>query len=977
MRSLKIALLLLVVLYAQAASAQDTNHEWQEKKSGGYTYRYVSNDPMKTRFYTLGNGMTVILSPIHKEPRMHFFIATKAGSKTDPADHTGLAHYLEHMMFKGTENYGSMDWSKESPYLTRINYLYEEYNHTTDEDKRKAIYKRIDSVSGAAAKFAIANEYDKMMSSMGATGTNAFTSFEQTVYTEDIPANAVDKFLKVQAERFRDPVFRIFHTELEAVYEEKNRGLDNDNRKVQELMLANLFLNHNYGKQTTIGTIEHLKNPSLLEIRKYYNTYYVPNNMGIIVSGDFNPDEMITKIDENFGKMESKPVPKYTFKPEVPITTPITKEVLGPDAEFVAIGYRLPGIHSKDALLADLVSQTLTNGRAGLIDLNLVKKQKLLRASANADILVDHGYMYLQGSPTTGQSLEEVKTLMLGEIDNLKKGNFDDDLLVSIVNNAKKAMMQQTEKYNSRAYMMMSAFTGEEDWLNDVAYTDQLSKLTKQDIMDFANKYFADNYVVVYKRKGEDKSVVKVEKPPITPVETNRDSQSPFVKTVNSMPTEPLHPVWLDYDKDFTRSTFGPFEVFYVHNDANGLFRMSYRYKIGTWTDRRLTIAAQYLQFLGTDKKTAEQFSKEFYKLACSFSMKADNEYTTISLEGLQENFDAAVALLENLMANCQPDEDALTALKGRITKSRADAKNNKGAIMNGLVNYARFGPTNPFNNVLTNDELKALTATELTAILQNMYLFSHRIIYYGPSSLTALTSSLKSVHKTPGMVKPTPPGKIFTFTTQSQNQVLFADYDMVQSEIRWVRNIPGYDPAKQPSIDMFNDYFGGGMGSLVFQTIRESKALAYSTYSYVGTPEKKEDPYLISAYIGCQADKFNESITAMNELLNDLPSVENNMLAARSEMKKNIETERITEDDIIYNYLAAERRGLNEDIRKRIYENADKLSYADLHKFHTDNMAAKPYTYCIVASEKKLKADDVQKIGPVKKLSLDEIFGY
>ncbi len=976
MKSLKIALFLLWGLSSGAAYAQ-SGYEWKEAKEGGYSYKYVANDPMKARFYTLSNGLTVILSPTHKEPRMHFYIATKAGSKTDPADHTGLAHYLEHMMFKGTENYGSLNWSKEKPMLARIDGLYEEYNHTTDETKRKAIYKRIDSMSGEAAKFAIANEYDKMMSSMGAQGTNAFTSFEQTVYTEDIPANAVDKFLKVQADRFNDPVFRIFHTELEAVYEEKNRTLDNDPRKVSELMLANLFKNHNYGKQTTIGTVEHLKNPSLMEIRKYFNTYYVPNNMGVIVSGDFNPDEMIKKIDKNFSSMKSKPIPKYTFTPEETVTSPVVKEVFGPDAEFVAIGYRMPGVHSKDALLADLVGQILTNGRAGLIDLNLVKKQKLLRASAGVNTLIDYGYMQLQGTPTMGQSLEDVKSLMLGEIENLKKGNFDNDLLVSIVNNQKKAMMQATEKYSSRASMLMSAFTGEEDWLNDVAYTDQLSKLTRQDIIAFANKYFRDNYVVVYKRKGEDKSIVKVEKPPITPVETNPNAQSSFVKTVINMPAEPIKPVWVDYDKDLRKGALGPAEILYVHNDVNGLFRMSYRYKLGTWSDKKLAIAAQYLQFLGTDKMSSENFSKEFYKLACNFNMRADNEYTTVTLEGLQENFDKALALLEDLMTNCKPDEEALTSLKARINKSRADAKNNKGAIMNGIVNYARYGADNPFNNVLSNDELKNLTSGELTALLHNLSNYSHRITYFGPANMTGLITSVKAVHRMPDMFKAAPPAKVYTYTTQSKNEVLFADYDMVQSEIRWVRNIPGYDPAKQPSIDMFNNYFGGGMGSLVFQTIRESKALAYSTYSFIGTPEKKEDPYFVSAYIGCQADKFNESISAMNELLNDLPSVENNLLAARSEMKKGIETERITEDDIIFDYLAAERRGLKTDIRKSIYENADKLGYADLKKFHDDCMSNKPYTYCIVASEKKLKADDVQKIGTVKKLSMNEIFGY
>jgi predicted Zn-dependent peptidase len=271
MRFSKQLLLVMLLATSVAAFAQTGKYEWKEATSGGYTYQYVTNDPAKARFYVLKNGLTVILSPTNKDPRIQCFIATKAGSKTDPATNTGLAHYLEHMLFKGTDKYGSLDWSKEKPELDKIDALYEEYNKTTDPEKRKAIYHRIDSVSGVASRYAIANEYDKMMSSMGAQGTNAFTSFEQTVYTDDVPANAIDKYLAVQGERFRNPVLRIFHTELEAVYEEKNRTLDNDGRRVQERVFTELFKKHNYGLQTTIGTIEQLKNPSLIEIRNYYN----------------------------------------------------------------------------------------------------------------------------------------------------------------------------------------------------------------------------------------------------------------------------------------------------------------------------------------------------------------------------------------------------------------------------------------------------------------------------------------------------------------------------------------------------------------------------------------------------------------------------------------------------------------------------------------------------------------------------------
>ncbi len=978
---LLLALVLQLAVWAQPArpkaAAPGGKYQWQTATSGGYTYKFVTGDPIKARFYTLQNGLTVILSPTKKDPRIQCYVATKAGSKTDPANHTGLAHYLEHMLFKGTDQYGSLDWAREKPELEKIDALYEQYNSTKDEELRKAIYKQIDSVSGVAAKYAIANEYDKMMSSMGAQGTNAFTSFEQTVYTDDVPANAIDKYLTVQAERFRNPVFRIFHTELEAVYEEKNRTLDNDGRKVFETLFRELFQNNNYGRQTTIGTIEHLKNPSLKAIRNYYNTYYVPNNMGVILSGDFDPDQMIRKIDQAFSYMKAKPVPPYKFDPEQPIASPILREVVGPDAEAVTLGFRLPGNKSQDILLAELVGQILTNGKAGLLDLNLVKKQKLLRASAFTYTLIDYGILYMQGAPTQGQTLEEVKDLMLGEIDKLKKGEFDDDLITSIINNLKKSKIQATESYGSRASDLMDAFTSELDWKEQVAYTDLLGRITKKDIMAFANKYFGDNYVAVLKRKGEDKNVLKVDKPPITPVETNRDSQSDFVKKVNNMPATPVQPVFLDYNKDIQKGKLGPAEILYVPNKDNSIFRLRYRYAMGTWNDKKLGVAAQYLQFLGTGKQSAEDITKAFYKIACSFNISAGNEFTTVTIEGLQENFGKAVALFEDLLNNCQPDEEALKSLKARLKKARSDAKLNKGAIMNGLVNYARYGASNPFNHVLSNEELESLNAEELTRMLHLLNQYPHQVLYYGPQPLPALTAALKTAHVVPASFRN--PGKqaSFSFAQNSNSQVLFADYNMVQSEIRWVRNTVPYSADAETLVDVFNNYFGGGMGALVFQTIRESKALAYSTFAFYAKPEKKEDPFYTVAYVGCQADKFNEAVGAMNELLNDLPNVAENIRTAKNGIRKDIETERITQDGIILNYLAAQRKGLNDDIRRKMYSELDKIGYDELKAFHAQQIADKPYTYCVVASEKKLSEETLRKYGELKKLSLTEIFGY
>ncbi|PWN71183.1 peptidase M16 [Chryseobacterium phosphatilyticum] len=976
LKKLTIATSIAAASFAGYAYGQD--FQWKEATSNGYKYKYVTSDPTSARYYTLKNGLTVILSPTNKDPRIQTYIATKAGSKTDPADHTGLAHYLEHMLFKGTNQFGSKDWAKEKPLLDQIDALYEKYNQTRDEAKRKEIYKEIDRVSGEAAKYAIANEYDKMMAGMGADGTNAFTSFEQTVYTEDVPANVIDKFLAVQAERFREPVLRLFHTELEAVYEEKNRSLDDDGDKVFDTMFANLFPNNNYGKQTTIGTIEHLKNPSLHAIREYYNNYYVPNNMGIIMSGDFNPDEVIAKIDKAFSYMKPKAIPEYKVGQEKPITTPVIKEVVGPNPENVMLGFRFPGASTKDARLLNLVGNMLTNGQAGLIDLDLVKKQKLLGAYAGSYALKDYSVLLLQGKPTEGQSLDEVKSLLLQEIDKLRKGEFSDDLIQSIVNNEKKSIIQKDEKYSSRASILMDEFTSDIDHKVTLEYVDEISKLTKKDIMDFATKYLQNNnYVAVYKKKGEDKSIVKVDKPTITPVSVNREDQSPFLKKIDEMPENAISPVWLNYNKDIAKNKLGEVEVLSVKNTDNALFRMYYHFDSGKWNNKILPLAAEYLQYLGTKSKSSEAISKEFYKLASSFNVSAGNEETYVTLEGLNENFDKTISLFEDLIKNCQADQTALDAYKVRLKKARANAKQNKGTIMAGLRSYAQYGAQNPFNNVLSDAELDALKAEDLVNVLHDLFNFKHKVLYYGPKSGGETVASLKPVHTLPASLKDLPKTKTFTQIPTDKNKVLFAHYDMVQAEVFWVRNSDQYNASTTPTVSLFNNYFGGGMGSIVFQTIRESKALAYSTYSYFALPNKKADKDMVMAYVGTQADKFNESTTAMNELLTTLPKSEQLFETAKSGLKKSIASERITQDGIIFSYLKSQRLGNDFDMRKNVYEQAPKLSFTDINAFHDKEMKNKNYTYCLVASQDKVNEADMQKLGELKKLNLTEVFGY
>ncbi|MEE1945315.1 insulinase family protein [Pedobacter sp. KR3-3] len=974
----KLLLFVCLLLAGNQLLAQST-YQWKTATSGGYTYKYVTNDPSKTRFYTLKNGLTAILSPNNKEPNIQWRMSVRAGSNTDPKTNTGLAHYLEHLLFKGTDKFGTNNWTKEKPLLDKIDALYEKYNKTTDPAQRKEIYKEIDKTSGEASNFSIANEYDKMIAGIGGNSSNAHTWYEETVYNEDFPSNAIDKFLAIQSERFRKPIFRIFHTELEAVYEEKNRGLDDDGNKLDEAMMDKLFPTHNYGQQTTIGTIEHLKNPSLVEIKKYYDKYYVPNNMAIIFAGDFNPDEMIKKIDKSFSYMVAKPVVLYNPVPEKPLTSIQKVDVYGPSAEAVEIYYRGYPENSQQSLLLELIRSILTNGKAGLIDINLNKQQKVLRASASYQQMKDYGVFNLSAQPKQGQTLEQAAKLLLEQIDLLKQGNFDDELLKAIVANRKLSFLQAFDSNNNRAENLSTEFILNRGtkWDKGLGEIEATAKITKAQVIAFAKEFFKDNYVIGYKHKGEDKNVIKVEKPAITPINANANLTSPFVKSILEAPVKPIAPKFLDYQKDIAYGKVGVADLMATKNNDNSIFRMTYRLNIGSNNYKLLQYASSYLPYLSTDKYSAEDLSKQFYNIACSYNLSVGAENTTISISGLQENFDKAVSLVEHILANVKVNEKALEELKSSILKGRENAKLNKGQIMNALTSYAQYGSLNPFNNVLTNEEVKNIKASDLVDLLHNLTNYEHVITYYGPKDLASITPEIKKQHLLPKEFTPAAPAKVYTYTTQDANKVYFANYDMVQSEIRWLRNTGVYNKNDAANIQVFNSYFGGGMGSIVFQTIRESKALAYSTFATYVSPDRADKQYSMVAYVGSQADKMTDAVNGMNELLNVLPKSEKSFDGAKANVVNNLETARITKDAVIYSYLADKKLGYDHDSRIDLYRELKPINFDSIKAFHGEKIANKPYTYLIVASDKRVKLEDMQKFGAVTTLTLEQLFGY
>lgn len=945
-----------------------------------YKYKTVAGDPMHARLYTLDNGLKVYLSVNNEKPRITAYIAVNTGHRNDPADCTGLAHYLEHLMFKGSHKLGTSNYEAEAPLIQKISDLYEEYRKLTDPAARKAKYHEIDSVSQIAAQYNIPNEYDKIMAAIGSNGTNAHTWFDETIYKEDIPSNEVQRWAEIQADRFQNLVLRGFHTELEAVYEEKNISLSDDGEKASDAVFAKLFPSHSYGTQTTIGTQDHLKNPSLVAITDYYNKYYKPNNIAICMSGDMNPDEVIAILDKEFGSWQpGKDTAPRKFPKQPVFTEPQDTTVVGPEQESVMMAWRFDRAASLQCDTLDLMSDVLSNGRAGLLDLNVNQKMLTQGVSAGTLCLKEHSIFILEGSPKDGQTLEEVRDIMLAEVQKLKNGEFDDDLLVSIMNNNKRHYLQQMENNTSRVKIMYSAFINDKTWEQVVGQLDRMKKITKQDVIDFANKYLTNGYAISYKRKGEDTTIKKIDKPEITPIPTNRDKTSAFLAEMTARKTGEIQPRFVNFDTDLTKSqTKTKLPLVYLQNKENDLFTMAFRFEFGDRADVRYSTASDYLTLLGTDKYTNEQLKKQFYKLACDYNVSIGNQEITILLTGLNENLPEALALMEHFLGNAKVDEAKYKAMVEQTLKSRAEQKQDQKVCFEYLNAYAQYGPQNDYTNIMSEAELRNTNPKVYVDLIKNLKNYKHTLLYYGPSTEKELSDIIAKNHKTAKKLLDVPVNKDFKMQTTPTSEVVIAPYKANNIYMRMF-NCEGkpLDISRIPVISLFNEYFGGGMNAIVFQELRESRGLAYNANSRFVSPGRKNGNEYWMEHIISQNDKMMDCINTFKEITDNMPQAENAFMVAKTMLMKTLAAQRTTKFGIINAYLSAQLRGIDYDLSKVLYEAIPSLQLKDILDFEQKNVKGKPMRYYILGDENELDMPALEKIAPIKRVSLEDIFGY
>ena len=947
-----------------------------------YDYETVKGDPTGTRIYTLDNGLKVYTIVNRDEPRINAQVAVKVGSKNDPRETTGLAHYFEHLMFKGTEQFGTQNYELEKPMLDSIEALFEVYRQTEDPAVRKAVYHRIDSISYEASKLSIPNEYDKLMAAIGASGTNAYTSYDVTCYVENIPSNQMEIWAKVQADRFQNCVLRGFHTELETIYEEFNMYNAQDQTKSFNALFEGMFKNHPYNTDV-IGLPSHLKNPSITNVKKYHDEWYVPNNMAVVLSGDFNPDKAIRIVDRYFGAMKpNENLRRTEFAPEEPIAAPVVREVVGNESPNIILGWRFPGANAPESIVLNAFSNVLQNGKAGLIDLDVNQQQKTLGMYSGVEDLADYSVFLVMAEPKPGQTLDEVKDIALSEIEKVKAGDFDESLLEATINNLKLDHMRMIENSGYMARAAVNSFINDVPWSDFVNEIDRLAAITKDDIVKFANENFSDNYVYVKKLQGKpEDDGSKIDKPVITPIFTNRDTSSLFLREIQAQAAsvKPIEPVFVDFSRDMSRlEAKNGIPVFYKQNVTNGVFELDYMLETGSYADRELPFACDYMEYLGTGTMSPEEVQKYLYGLACDFSVSCSGERTYVSVNGLAENMEEVMKFMEDFISDAQPNPEALTMLKANTLQERANAKTDQYSNSSRLRAYATYGPANPQTNILSAEEVNALTDGQLLDKIHGIFNSEHEILYYGPDSAESLVAMVNGIHNCPETLAPVVKGNPFHERLTEDNTIIIAPYDANQSILYSISsNGEKFDAGKEPIVTMYNEYFGGGMNSIVFQEMREARGLAYSAAAFYSQPADLDHTSIFLDFIQTQNDKLVDALTAFDDIINNMPVSQNAFDIAKENIISNMRTQRTVKSSVLWAFVNARKRGLDYDLNRDVYEQVQNLSLDDVVKFQQENVKDRRYTICILGRDSDFDMEGLSRFGTIKKVSTEEIFGY
>jgi predicted Zn-dependent peptidase len=926
--------------------------------------------------FTLDNGLTVILNPDPNAVGVFGAMAVKAGSKNDPADATGMAHYLEHLLFKGTTELGTTDYAKEKPYLDSIVYYYDLLGKTTDEETRKKIQKLINNQSVQSAKYANPTEFDKLIKSIGGKDLNAFTANDMTVYHNAFPGEQIEKWLELYAHRLQNPVFRSFQSELEVVYEEKNRGMDSPFSRVFEEVQSKLFQSHPYGTQSTIGTVEHLKNPSLTKMYKYFNDYYVANNMGLIISGNFDVATAERVIRDKFSKLRSAPVPQFPNYSQSKFEKKDMVEVDYTPIKIEALGFKTFGNRHKDKLALQVCNSILYNGsQTGLLD-KLQLEGKLLGVEVSSLMYNDDGANMVVIVPKViGQSFEEAEALVFAEIEKVKKGQFSDTLMSIIKQEIAVSFKKGLEDENSRCMTLVSLFSQGATWDDYLADLNKINQLTKEDVIKVANKYFIENYLVYRSSTGFPKKEV-LDKPGFEPVVADQKIESAYATKFLSDVKENTNPRILDYDKDAVLSKLHTSDLYITPNPYNDIFSLKIERGVGLDTIKNLEYTSQLFNYFYTKDMSIDQIKKEFGLLGISYYAYSFGNRTIFAFEGPENNLKNALPTIKELVYNPKVDQASLKTIIEGIKSDRSAELKFPDGMGNMLLTYAMKGKNSTYLSRTPFKSLDLLKAEDILASIKQTENYASTYHFVGNIEQTELKSLLssafsadKSSRKVPYLDELNEP--------ISKNKVLIVDdKKAVQSQIYFLMNTSNFsgEPKDEVYAEAFNSYMSDGFSGILMQEIREYRSLAYSTSGAFISPIQKNKPGFFYAYIGCQVDKSIDAISVLDSILLKLPKKPERLQMIKAGLINSMSASYPNFRSVSSSIAFGREMGYTKSPRLKKYEIYKNLTFDNIVTFYEQNILNRPRVITIYGNAKKINPKILSNYGDIQKLKIKDI---
>lgn len=927
--------------------------------------------------YRLTNGLTVILYADRSVPQVTGMVVALAGGKDDLPDATGMAHYMEHMLFKGTSKIGTVDWSAESKHISKIFQLYDSLGNTQDEEQRKALQKLINEESLKANEYAIPNELDRILKEMGSTGINAGTGPDYTVFYNTFPPHQMEKWLEVYSHRFLAPVFRSFQSELEVVYEEKNMYSDMFFMNLFEAFNKKFYRVHPYGQQPLIGTVEHLKNPSLTKMKAFYDRWYVANNMGLIITGDFDPAEVMPWIQQKFGMLPTAPLPEKISWVESPFNgREFVEEKLSP-IKIGLLGYRIPPSGHPDKLVLEVIAQILTNSNGtGLLD-KLSIDNKLLQAACMNVQYEDYGTGLVFFIPKiVGQSLEEAEKLVTEQMAKLRKGDFSDTLLESIKLNMYKEKTMALESTPNIAYALLDVFANGGQYQEIWDIPNRVRDISKDEVMRVAMEYFGDNYLAFYSKTGFPKKP-KIEKPGYEPVKSKQEAVSGYYRMINEMDTKEPRYSFVDFNRDIQRNESDRgFKLYRVENTENDIFTCTFRFGIGEGHMPILSYVSQMMNLAGAGELTVDEFKLRMAMLGCTYSVSSNDSYLTISLDGPEENLGKAMALLGMLVQKPVLDQKKLTTLYSGERANRKLERSEPDMVADALVEYVLYGEESSYLNRLTMKQIKALQADTVVAAFLKATQYAAEIHYVGKRSLDEVSGIVAENLKLSETPLPSTAPFYRKPKVYAENGVYITPKKKAsQSKIFFHAALEDFNPNDLALYTAFNTYFGGDFSGIVLQEIREYRSMAYSAGGAVVQPPLKGNRMLLKGFVGTQSDKTNEAIDVYVDLVRNMPRKPNRMTMIQRYITSATVTQRPDFRNLSQTYVNWVYKGFEEDPAAIVLKNIETLSPSAVFDYQKVYLKEAPLTIMVAGNAKKFDKKAFEKHGKVTIIKEKKLF--